>query len=224
MAENCLQQFQMYQRCRCLDQETNLTGFRSFIAVKQCSTFSRSPINTRLLEEFDDRIKLQHPDQAADFAAYITLGRMKATLPYPFPWTRACIAATAFGAFIPRVDAQILRDYRCKIERVATAEPPPNSQLDFQAKNYVGKEFTVERRTGMMAGTLKNSYITKPEVIDYGSDENSYKVVTTLRKEQGVGRGSNAYVLVVNEYKKGAAKSFTFVENDEVYFGTCVHF
>ena len=57
-----------------------------------------------------------------------------------------------------------------------------------------------------------------------GSDENSYKVVTTLRTEQGVGRGSNAYILVINEYRKSAAKPFTFVENDQVYFGTCVHF
>lgn len=104
------------------------------------------------------------------------------------------------------------------------ADPTPSSQLDLQVKNYVGREFTVDRRTGIMAGALKNSYITKPEVIDHGSDENSYKVVTTLRKEQGVGRGSNVYVLVVSEYRKGAAKPFTFVENDEVYFGTCVHF
>ena len=41
----------------------NCTGFRgSFIAVKVCSTFSRSPIYTRLSKEFDDQIKLQRPD------------------------------------------------------------------------------------------------------------------------------------------------------------------
>jgi len=71
---------------------------------------------------------------------------------------------------------------------------------------------------------LKNSYMTKPEVIDFGSEGNSFKVVTTLRREQGVGRGSNAYLLVVNEYAQGPTKPFLFVENDEVYFGTCVHF
>ena len=118
----------------------------------------------------------------------------------------------------------MLKDYRCKIERVATAEAPPNSQLDFQTKQYLGKEFTVERRTGVMAGALKNSYITRPAVIDFGSDGNSYKVITTLRREQGAGRGSNVYVLVVNEYDKGAEKPFTFVDNAEVYFGTCTHF
>lgn len=120
--------------------------------------------------------------------------------------------------------AQSLRDYRCKIERVANAEASPNSSLQFQENNFLGKEFTVERRTGVMAGALKNSYITRPEVIDFGSEGNSYKVVTTLRKEQGAGRGSNAYLLVVNEYAKSPKKPFVFVENADVYFGTCTHF
>ena len=145
------------------------------------------------------------------------------TTPHFLPSKRLCFAVVAVAAFLQDADAQVLRDYRCKIERVATAEPLPNRQLDFQVKNYVGREFTVDRRTGMMAGALKNSYITKPEVIDHGSDDNSFKVVTTLRKEQGVGRGSNVYVWVVSEYKNGSAKPFTFVENNDVYFGTCVH-
>ena len=75
-----------------------------------------------------------------------------------------------------------------------------------------------------MTGVLKNSYITHPEVIHSGSDENSYKVVAALRREQGAGRGSNAYLLVVNEYAKGPKKPFVFVENDDVYFGSCSHF
>ncbi len=75
-----------------------------------------------------------------------------------------------------------------------------------------------------MAGALKNSYITRPEVIDAGSAENSFKVVTTLRREQGIGSGSNVHILVVREYKAGAKKPFVFLDNDDVYFGTCVHF
>lgn len=121
-------------------------------------------------------------------------------------------------------EAQVLRDYRCKIERVAMSDIAVGSRLDFQEKNYLGKEFAVERRTGVMTGALKNSYITRPEVVDAGSDENAYKVVTTLRQEQGAGRGSNAYLLVVNEYAKGSKKPFVFVENDNVYFGSCIHF
>ena len=60
---------------RSRDQLCRLCG--SFITVKICSTFSRSPIHTRFPDEFDDQIKLQRPDQAAGFAACITLGRTK---------------------------------------------------------------------------------------------------------------------------------------------------
>lgn len=38
-----------------------------------------------------------------------------------------------------------------------------------------------------MTGALKNSYVTDPQVIDYGSTENSYKAVATMRKDQGAG-------------------------------------
>ncbi len=119
--------------------------------------------------------------------------------------------------------AQTLPDYRCRIDRVATSDRSPNSQLDFMAKNYIGKEFTVDRRTGVMTGALRNAFITRPDVIDRGNEDNSYKVVTTLRLEQGAGRGSNFLVLVVNEYKRTQEKSFVFLNNDAVYFGMCTH-
>lgn len=75
-----------------------------------------------------------------------------------------------------------------------------------------------------MAGALKNSYFTDPQVIDYGDSENSYKVVTTMRKEQGAGAGSTMYALTVNEYKDGARKPFVFLANDDIYLGWCEHF
>lgn len=82
-------------------------------------------------------------------------------------------------------------DYLCTIQRVSTAEATPNTKLKFNEKNYINKQFSVERKTGIMSGTLKNSYVTKPQVIDYGSKDNSFKVVTTMRIEQGTGAGSN---------------------------------
>jgi hypothetical protein len=121
-------------------------------------------------------------------------------------------------------NAQPLRDYRCTIERVTGADMDRTDAIQSRARLYVGREFTADRRTGLMAGALKNSYVTRPEVIDYGSSENSFKVVTTLRLEQGAGRGTNVYLLVVNEYKAGPKKPFLFVDNDQVYSGNCVHF
>jgi glycerol-3-phosphate dehydrogenase len=120
--------------------------------------------------------------------------------------------------------AQVRKDYRCTIERVAMPQQTSAKMVEAQEKQYLGRVFTVERRTGIMAGALKNAYLTKPSVIDMGSSENSYKVVTTLRLEEGVGRGTNVYALVVNEYFRGESKPFVFLENEEVFFGTCVHF
>ena len=75
-----------------------------------------------------------------------------------------------------------------------------------------------------MAGALKNAYVTKPDVIDFGSPGNSYKVINSLRLDQGAGRGSNVYMLVVQEYFQGTDKPFVFADNDEVFFGKCMHF
>ena len=113
-------------------------------------------------------------------------------------------------------------DYRCVIERIAVANEDRRS-IEFR-ETYIGQEFTVERRTGLMAGALKNSYATEPQVIDMGSAENSYKVVTTMRLEEGAGAGTNAYLLTVNEFADGREKPFMFAQNDVAYFGTCVHF
>ena len=75
-----------------------------------------------------------------------------------------------------------------------------------------------------MAGALKNSYATKPQVIDSGSKDNAFKVVTTMRIEQGAGVGSNIYALTINEYDKSPKKPFIFLDNDVVFIGACEHF
>ena len=91
-------------------------------------------------------------------------------------------------------------------------------------KELLGKEFTVDRRTGLMVGILKNSYYTKPQVIDRGSSGNSFKVINSMRIEEGLGRGSMIYALTINEYESSDKKAFVFLENAVVYMGTCEHF
>jgi hypothetical protein len=130
----------------------------------------------------------------------------------------AAISVLPFSASL----AQTLPDYRCVIERVETANNDTNAKVLY--RNYFGKEFTVERKTGIMAGALKNNYVTVPQIIDFGSRENSFKAVATMRREQGVGAGSNAYILTVNEYVESERKPFLFVQNDEAFFGYCTHF
>jgi len=115
-------------------------------------------------------------------------------------------------------NAWALTDYRCTVDRAVSASESSISHI------FIGKQFTVERKTGVMAGALKNSYLTEPQVIDFGSTENSYKVVTTMRKDEGVGQGSSVFVLTINEYVDEAQKPFIFLNNDDVYLGWCEHF
>lgn len=115
-------------------------------------------------------------------------------------------------------------DYRCTIQRIYDADGDKSQLIDGQRKLYIGKEFTVDRRSGVMIGALKNSYMTEPVVIDRGSKDNSFKAVTTMRRDQGVGAGSTIYALVVKEYVESPQKPFAFLTDDTVYFGSCAHF
>lgn len=115
-------------------------------------------------------------------------------------------------------------DYRCTIERIYDADGDKSQLIDGQRKLYIGREFTVDRSSGVMIGALKNSYMTEPVVVDRGSKDNSFKAVTTMRRDQGVGAGSTIYALVVKEYVESPQKPFAFLTDDTVYFGSCVHF
>ncbi|WP_175403035.1 hypothetical protein [Pseudomonas sp. 24 R 17] len=121
-------------------------------------------------------------------------------------------------ALIGTANASASVDYRCKIERVVAASEGKSNQM------YIGKQFSVDRQTGLMIGALKNSYVTDPEVIDHGSPETSFKVITTMLKEQGAGAGSNIYALTINEFQDGPRKPFIFLNNDEAFMGWCEHF
>ena len=115
-------------------------------------------------------------------------------------------------------------DYRCLVDRRMAAGQETSAVRKMHDKEYLGKEFTVERRTGLMAGVLKNSYFTKPQVIDSGSRDNAFKVINSMRLEEGLGSGTNIYALTINEYESSDKKAFVFLANDVVYLGTCKHF
>ncbi len=133
------------------------------------------------------------------------------------------IAIAAVGCLIA-FNAFSASDYRCVITSRASAGDESLAVKKSQEKIYLGQEFTVERRTGLMAGILKNSYFTKPQVIDSGSKDNSFKVINSLRLEEGLGSGTNIYALTINEFERTEKKGFVFLVNDTVYLGTCKHF
>lgn len=128
-------------------------------------------------------------------------------------WTAVALLALAGATHVWAAE-----DFRCTIESTVAAKEKPINRI------FIGKQFTVERRTGLMAGALKNSYVTDPQVIDYGSSENSFKAVATMRKDQGAGVGSSIYALTINEYDDSDRKPFIFLQNDEAFLGWCEHF
>ena len=124
-------------------------------------------------------------------------------------------------ALVAGTSVVLAQDYRCTVRRVAGADMS-SSFVKF-AESQIGKQFTVDRRTGIMAGTLKNSYLTEPTVVDSGSAGNSYKVLNSLPKIPQR-PGSNIYALNIDEYVDSRRKPFVFLENATVYFGECEHF
>jgi stage V sporulation protein SpoVS len=130
----------------------------------------------------------------------------------------------AIGLLVSALSTLAQPDYRCKIERVHNAAGEgKDSFVHQQRKTWIGKEFSVDRRTGAMSGALKNNHITRPEVIDAGSTDNAFKAVATMRREQSVGGGSVVFALIVNEYVDSSVKPFVFLSNDVTYFGSCLH-
>jgi len=110
-------------------------------------------------------------------------------------------------------------DYKCLINNVVTANSE-GELIEIGDKSVINKIFTVDRKTGAMAGPIKNNYFSNPEVLDYGSQENSFKVLSTMKNEIT----TNIYVLTVEEFADSSKKPFVFLSNTDVFYGYCEHF
>ena len=132
----------------------------------------------------------------------------------------------AFGALacLSASGAKADPNYRCTITQRVTAAAESPAIQKAQDKAHIGRQFSVDRKTGVMTGSLMNAYAVEPQVIDSGSAEGAYKVVTTIRQDEGAGFGSAIYALTINEQEETEQKPFVFLENDKVYLGRCVHF
>ena len=81
---------------------------------------------------------------------------------------------------------------------------------------YLGKQFAVDRSSGVTVGTLKNSVDSKPQMIDRGSKENSFKVVSAAGPDEFL-PGSIVSALNVMEFVADGKKPFNFMINDGVF-------
>jgi hypothetical protein len=110
-------------------------------------------------------------------------------------------------------------DYKCLITNAI--EPNQQGQIDeIGDKSVIGQMFTVDRITGVMSGVLKNNYINSPVVVDYGSVENSFKVVTIMKNNIT----SNIHALTIQEFIKGSKKPFIYLHDATAFYGVCTHF
>ncbi|MGV2947553.1 hypothetical protein [Acinetobacter sp. AGC35] len=125
------------------------------------------------------------------------------------------------------VYAQKINSYECVIEEISNSYECVIEEISnsYDVKNlenhYLGQTFNVNRSTGIISGALKNDYVNKPIIIDPGSKDNSFKVINYLKIGEGLGRGSNVYSLIVEEYQSKPIKSFTYMDKAMVFRGNC---
>jgi hypothetical protein len=83
---------------------------------------------------------------------------------------------------------------------------------------YVGGEFVVDHATGKMSGKISSlGWIGRNEVLDFGSNEQSY-----ISLYISPGPYINVRLLTIQEYREGSVKDFVFTTNgEEVFTGTC---
>jgi hypothetical protein len=80
------------------------------------------------------------------------------------------------------VQAQGQQDFKCTVAAVISAAKLPSAQQAFLDSTYVGKEFSVERTTGRMAGALKVLSPVPLQIINTGDKSNGFKMVAIKQR------------------------------------------
>jgi hypothetical protein len=107
--------------------------------------------------------------------------------------------------------------YKCTIKRSLQLEKDGSTQPHHSADVYRNKEFIVDRASGRVLGDISYQ-VWNHQVLDTGSDEQSYKSVYTSQ-----GKYRHIDVLQVEEFREGAIKPFLLMQGTEMHTGTCTH-
>ena len=79
-----------------------------------------------------------------------------------------------------------------------------------------GEKFVVDKQSGRMLGALSNhNAFGNPKVIDRGSEDQAYKVITVFEPFTEIN------VLYVQEFRDGENKPFSFTDGGRTYTGLC---
>tara|TARA_R110002049_G_scaffold215303_1_gene386766 strand:- start:98 stop:532 length:435 start_codon:yes stop_codon:yes gene_type:complete len=143
-------------------------------------------------------------------------------MPFQFQINTAAFSVGVVACLLA-MSAQAAPNYRCTIEKRINASPELQAIQMAQEKAYIGKRFMVERKTGIITGALQNAFTSEPDIVDSGSDNSAYKVVSIIKADEAHIYGSNIYALTINEHASASQKPFAFLENAVVYMGQCEH-
>jgi hypothetical protein len=106
--------------------------------------------------------------------------------------------------------------YKCNVKH--SLQLGKDGSLKPRALGDRKMEFVIDRASGRMLGDLAST-IWNIEVLDRGSDKQSYKVLYTSQP------GPFLYIqlLQIEEEENGPVKPFLLVDSTEIYTGTCTH-
>jgi len=109
-------------------------------------------------------------------------------------------------------------DFKCTVNAASNV----NSKGDFEKielwKFYINKEFTVERRSGVVSGKNFKNNIAGIKPAPYNDEFNSYSVVS-------VSAGSNVInYLQINKSEETKLKPFIYIMTNVVLTGVCHYY
>jgi len=113
--------------------------------------------------------------------------------------------------------AQAIDAYKCTIDYTAGLHDSGEIAPTSFSKLLQSKEFVVDKGTGRITGGVSNhSASGQPQVLDYGSDVQSFKVLTIFKPNTTVS------YLYIKEFSDNQEKPFIFISASNVFSGKCV--
>ncbi len=121
------------------------------------------------------------------------------------------ILLITLSAFSFGIDA-----YKCKVQFASGLTDQGELTETPFAKLHIGKEFVVDKSNGKIVGEISNSNENgTPQVLDWGSNEQAFKVITVYKPMTAV-----AY-LYVQEFNVNIEKPFMYINGDNSFTGLC---
>ncbi|GHG66638.1 hypothetical protein GCM10010919_14510 [Alishewanella longhuensis] len=106
--------------------------------------------------------------------------------------------------------------YKCTVNHSSQLKENGETTPSDFSKMQVGKEFVVDKGSGRMTGELANhNSFGEPRVLDYGSTQQGFKVLTIYKPMISV------EYLYIEEFSKNDKKPFMLIDGNIIYSGLC---